>query len=109
ERLNTTANLARAYYLAEEIDKAIPLQESVLPQYRTAYGLDDARTQYVFNALIAYYIDFGWCGKGEALLQSVQTGGANAPTNVNATQAQRENRRRDLIQQVRASAENYQQ
>jgi tetratricopeptide (TPR) repeat protein len=109
ERLNTTANLARAYYLAEEIDKAVPLQESVLPQYRTAHGVDDARTLFVFNSLLSYYADAGWCDKLEALLNSTQSGGANRRTNANPGQDQREKRYRELIQRMRPAAEQYRQ
>src|SRR5207253_3079705 len=79
------------------------------PQFKTAYGVDDERTQYMFTALIAYYLDLGWCDKAEVLLKSIQSGGANRATNVNATQAQREKRRLDLIPRLRASAERYQQ
>jgi tetratricopeptide (TPR) repeat protein len=109
ERLNTTANLARTYYLAEEMDKALPLQELVLPQYRTAYGVDDARTLFVFNYLVSYYADGGWCDKAEALLKSTQSGGENRRTTANPGQDQREKRFRDLIQRVRPAADKYQQ
>ena len=109
ERLNTTASLARAYYLAEEIDKAVPLQESVLPQYRTAYGVNEARTLYVFNLLIGYDVDAGWCDKAEALLNSTQNGGANRRTTANLGQDQREKRYRELIQRVRPAADKYRQ
>jgi eukaryotic-like serine/threonine-protein kinase len=107
ERLNTTANLARAYYLAEELDKAVPLQESVLPQCRTAYGLDNARTLYVFNTLIGYAVDIGWCDKAEALLNSTRSGGANHRTTANPGQDQRENRSRELVERVRPAADKY--
>ena len=56
-------NLARAYYLTEEIDKAVPLLEPALPQHRTAFGVDDSRTLSVFNSLLSYYADAGWCDK----------------------------------------------
>jgi hypothetical protein len=109
ERLNTTTSLARAYYLAEEIDKAVPLQESALPQYRTAYGVDDARTLFAFNSLLAYYADAGLCDRVGALLNSTQSGGANHRTKANPGQDQRENRYRDLIQRLRPAADKYQQ
>src|SRR5262249_28068102 len=62
----------------------------------------------LLTALIAYYLDLGWCDQAEVLLKSIQSGGANRATNVNATQAQREKRRRDLVPRLRASADRYQ-
>jgi serine/threonine protein kinase len=109
ERLNTTTSLARAYYLAEEIDRAVPLQESALPQYRTAYGVNEARTLYVLNLLIGYYVDAGWCDKAEALLDSTRSGGANHRTNANPGQDTREKRYRELMQRVRPAADTYRQ
>jgi serine/threonine protein kinase len=109
ERLNTTANLARAYYLAEQIDKAVALDEAVLPQFKTAYGIDDARTQFILNSLIGYYADFGFCDKAELLLQSIQRGGANRPADVNQTQEQREKRFDELLRRIKPAATKYQQ
>jgi non-specific serine/threonine protein kinase/serine/threonine-protein kinase len=109
ERLNTTANLARAYYLAGELDRAVPLQESVLPQYKTAYGLENARTLYVFNALVGYYADVGRCEKAEALLNSTQSGGANHRPAANPGQDQREKCWRELVERVRPAADEYRQ
>jgi Tetratricopeptide repeat len=108
ERINTAANLARVYYVAEQLDKAVPLQETVVQQFKTAYGLDDARTQNVFYALIGYYADIGWCDKAEAQLNSIPSGGATSRTSASPSQDQREKRYRDLIQRVRSSADNYQ-
>jgi non-specific serine/threonine protein kinase/serine/threonine-protein kinase len=108
ERINTTANLARAYHAAEQIDKAVPLQEAVVQQFKTVHGLDDARTQSVLDNLIGYYVDVGRCDKAEALLASVQSGGANRPPNVGPRQDQRESRHRDLIRRVRPAADAYQ-
>jgi serine/threonine protein kinase len=109
ERLNTMANLARAYYLAEQIDKAVALAEPLLPQLKSAYGIDHTRTQLIFNHLLSDYTDVGWCDKAEALLRSTQNGGANRGTTANPEQDQREKRYRDLIQKLRPAAEKYQQ
>jgi tetratricopeptide (TPR) repeat protein len=108
ERINTTANLARAYHAAEQIDKAVPLQEAVLKQFKTVHGNDDTQTQFLLDNLIAYYVDIGWCDKAEALLISIQTGGANRPNGVGSKQAQREKVHRDRIQRIRPSADQYQ-
>src|SRR5262249_55085981 len=108
ERINTAGNLARAYHAAEQIDKAVPLQETLVQQYKTAHGIDHARTQQVIDNLIMYYMDIGWCDKAEGLLASIQSGGANRPTDENLKPDQREKRLRDVIQRVRPAADNYQ-
>jgi thioredoxin-like negative regulator of GroEL len=67
-------------------------------------------TQTMIDNLIGYYVDIGWCDKAEALLNSIQSGGANRATNVNKQrQEQRERRHRELIQHVRPAADKYQQ
>ncbi len=109
ERLNTTANLARAYYHTEQLDKAIVLEEPVLPQYKTVYGVDDARTLSVFNSLLTYYTDAGSSAKAEALLNSTRIGGAYHRPNAIPAQDQREKRYRELLQRLKPAADRYHQ
>jgi len=132
ETLNASRNLARAYHAAEQIDKAVALQETVVSQFKTVSGIDDWVTQSTIHLLIEFYVDLGWCDKAEALLVSIQSGGANRPNvadqtrviqnrldplflgvgrGLTATQLQRmrETRYRDLIQRVRPAADKYQQ
>ena len=64
----------------------------------------------MIDNLIGYDVDMGWCDKAEALLTSIQSGGANRATNVDKQrQDLREKRHRELIRRVRPAADRYQQ
>jgi hypothetical protein len=108
ERLNTTTALARAYYLAEQIDKAAALHEGVLPQFKAAYGADDIKTLQIFDSLVGWYVDLGWCDKAEALLTPFQSGGAKRLAGANPALDPREKRHRDLIRRMKPAADKYQ-
>src|SRR5262249_28470029 len=101
--------LAHAYHDAGNLDKAIPLQETVVARFKTVYGVDNAMTQTCIDMLIVCYAEMGWCDKAEALLTSIQSGGANRAINVNPMQDVREQRHRELIERVTPSADKYQQ
>jgi len=108
ERLATTTNLARAYHVSEEISKAVALQEAVLPQYKTVYGLDNARTQANLDNLVTYYVDAGRCAEAEALLASLRGSDDRTPAE-KQKQDLREKRHRELVRRVRPAADAYQQ
>jgi hypothetical protein len=101
--------LAQTYHAGEQLDKALPLMELLMAQYKTAYGPEDRATQALLDELIANYVDAGQCGKAEALLKSIRIGDDDQPSNSKQPQDQREKRHREFIEQMRPSAEKYQQ
>jgi serine/threonine protein kinase/tetratricopeptide (TPR) repeat protein len=108
-RLETTRCLAQTYYGSEQFDRAIPLMEVVVPNFKTAYGIDDMKTQNVIASLIVYYLDMGRCDKAEATLATIQDGGANRPTELTRFQDRRQKQVRELIRRLRPVADRYQQ
>jgi tetratricopeptide (TPR) repeat protein len=109
ERMVATQSLARAYHAAEQIDRALPLQELVTGQFKTAHGIEDRYTQNCIDDLIAYYVDVGACDKAEALLKSIRVGDDNRSASDKQRQEQREKRHRELIARVKPAAEKYQE
>jgi non-specific serine/threonine protein kinase/serine/threonine-protein kinase len=109
ERLNTTRLLAETYMAAEQPEKAVPIQELLVTQYKTAYGVDYPATEGCIDTLIRCYVDLGLCDKAAALLASIQTGGVNRPIEVGQQQDTRERRYRDLIRRVKPAADAYHQ
>jgi len=109
ERLTTSQILAQAYHAAEQLDKALSLQETVTDQYRTVYGPEDRATQSCIDNLIAFFIDVGACDKAAAQLKLIQAVDENRPLDAKQRQEPREKRFRDLIERIRPAAEKYQQ
>lgn len=110
ETVNTKRNLAHAYHVAELLDKAVPLQEAVVREYKTVHGIDDQATQTCIDNLLTYYVDMGWCDKAESLLPSINSGDGGPTAHIKLGQdLLREFGHRTLIQGVRPSADKYQQ
>src|SRR5262249_19303247 len=82
--------------------------ETVMQKSKTGLGVDDERTQTSIDILINYYVDIGWCDKAEALLVSIQNGGASRPANVNQKKSAREKTHRDRIQGLKPTPTKYQ-
>src|SRR5262249_20011240 len=109
ERLMTSQTLARAYHAAEQLDKSVPLQETITGQYKVAYGLDDPLTQGCIDTLIGFFVDMAACGEAEKLLKTIQVRDDDRPAAEKQRQEQRLKRHRDLIDRVKPAAEKYQQ
>jgi hypothetical protein len=109
ERLNTTRLLAVTYRTAEQPDKALPLLELIVRQYKTAFGRDNPTTLFCIDELLGCYVDLGSCDKAAAVLASILPGGESRPAVVDQRQAAREKRGGELIQRVKPAAEKYRQ
>ena len=109
EQLNTKRNLAHAYHVAEQFDKSVPMQETVVEEFKTVYGIDNPLTQGCIDLLIAAYLDAGRCDKATSLLPFVKSLIADASPPDKTAVEKRKKGLRDLIAAVKPSADKYQQ
>jgi serine/threonine protein kinase len=69
--IDTLEDLAAAYFLTGQIDRAIPLKERVLEMQKAKSGLDDPRTLRIISTLAAAYRKSGWTDKAIPMYEQI--------------------------------------